>query len=340
MKWPNEIGEIANGDSAMCWSGDLGGCVKTKTIGILHRRGGSLPRAPAVKLQFVINDSGDDEIAMKKWNFNKATERNKFLTELERRGPQVLWIQQQSCRLKDSVSMSAEACRIQAKRGQHFVMEVPVGCDATERSQLKKLTRDAAGRKYQANNMEVISNWDQLGVEYHMKAMKWDKVAEMMTKLMETSRMQNLEEELSRLEEAGLHEDSTLTNPVVPFNMEEQWDELTGKTLDLKKVTEGRLKELKTFTERKVYVHYPRKAAMEDMDGKFVKTRWVQTVKGEEVRCRLVAQEFARGDPRVDLFAGTPPPLCRTIASESNGKPTTQEMDIDGVGHFLCLPAC
>ena len=46
---------------------------------------------------------------------------------------------------------------------------------------------------------------------------------------------------------------------------------------------------------------------MHDRAGKFVKTRWVQTVKGDDVRCRLVAQEFAHGDPREDLFAGTPP---------------------------------
>ena len=38
-----------------------------------------------------------------------------------------------------------------------------------------------------------------------------------------------------------------------------------------------------------------------------VKARWVKTVKGEEVRCRFVAQELAGGDPRDDLFAGTPP---------------------------------
>ena len=46
---------------------------------------------------------------------------------------------------------------------------------------------------------------------------------------------------------------------------------------------------------------------MQDREGKFVKTRWDQTVKGDDVRCRLVAKEFAKGDPREDLFAGTPP---------------------------------
>ena len=38
-----------------------------------------------------------------------------------------------------------------------------------------------------------------------------------------------------------------------------------------------------------------------------IRTRWVETVKGDEVRCRFVAREFAKGDPRDDLFASTPP---------------------------------
>jgi hypothetical protein len=102
-------------------------------------------------------------------------------------------------------------------------------------------------------------------------------------------------------------EDSTLVNPTIPWYMDDQFDELTGKYLDFEKVVQGRLKELQKFADRRVYVHVPRSKAMSDPEGKFVKTRWVQTQKGDEVRCRFVAQEFAHGDPREDLFAGTPP---------------------------------
>ena len=52
------------------------------------------------------------------------------------------------------------------------------------------------------------------------------------------------------------------------------------------------LKELQRFKERGVYVRAPREEVMQDPDGKFVKTRWVQSVKGVEVRCRSVAEEF------------------------------------------------
>ena len=64
---------------------------------------------------------------------------------------------------------------------------------------------------------------------------------------------------------------------------------------------------------------------MQDCTGKFVKTRWVQTAKGDEVRCRFVAQEFAKGDPREDLFAGTPPLFsARLLVSRTASSPEPQ----------------
>ena len=61
---------------------------------------------------------------------------------------------------------------------------------------------------------------------------------------------------------------------------------------------------------------------MQVCTGKFVKTRWVQTAKGDEVRCRFVAQEFAKGDPREDLFAGTPPLFAaRLLVSRTASSP-------------------
>ena len=50
--------------------------------------------------------------------------------------------------------------------------------------------------------------------------------------------------------------------------------------------------------------------------GKMIRTRWVETLEGDEVRCGFVAQEFAKGDPRDDLFASTPTSsLARLLVS-------------------------
>jgi hypothetical protein len=59
---------------------------------------------------------------------------------------------------------------------------------------------------------------------------------------------------------------------------------------------------------RKMHVwdHVPRSEVVQ-AGHKIVGTRWVYVDKGDQVRCRLVAQEFAGRDKREDLYAGTPP---------------------------------
>ena len=84
-------------------------------------------------------------------------------------------------------------------------------------------------------------------------------------------------------------------------------DEHTGAPLDPRKVQAGRLKEYNALVSRNVYRTVDRELARSNPQGKFIKTRWVKSQKGDDVRCRFVAQEFASGDPRGDLFAGTPP---------------------------------
>ncbi len=57
----------------------------------------------------------------------------------------------------------------------------------------------------------------------------------------------------------------------------------------------------------RVWDRVTREQAKNDPDGKIVGTRWVFVKKGDKVRCRLVAQEFAGSDKREDRYAGTPP---------------------------------
>ena len=50
-----------------------------------------------------------------------------------------------------------------------------------------------------------------------------------------------------------------------------------------------------------------KEVAKADRTGKLVGVRWVDAMKGEECRLRLVAQEFSKKDTRDDLCASTPP---------------------------------
>jgi hypothetical protein len=81
--------------------------------------------------------------------------------------------------------------------------------------------------------------------------------------------------------------------------------------------------EMKTFREMGVYEYVLKSEAVKSLRGKLVGVRWVDVMKGEIVRSRLVAQEFAGKEIRDDLFAATPP-LSATkfvlseVASKSN----------------------
>ena len=99
---------------------------------------------------------------------------------------------------------------------------------------------------------------------------------------------------------------------------EETRDSTSGELLDPKKVHEGCQEELGFMSQMGVWDNVTREKARNDPEGKIVGTRWVFVKKGEKIRCRLVAQEFAGSDKREDLYAGTPPlSATRYLLSDS-----------------------
>ena len=92
---------------------------------------------------------------------------------------------------------------------------------------------------------------------------------------------------------------------------QETVDSTTGEVLDPAKVKAGCDEELGFMRDMHVWDKVTREQAHQDPEGKVVGTRWVFVKKGDKVRCRLVAQEFAGSDEREDIYAG-PPPLAAT----------------------------
>ena len=90
----------------------------------------------------------------------------------------------------------------------------------------------------------------------------------------------------------------------------EYWDEVTGLPLDPKLVTSGEKDEFYRFRLMAVYSYVPREQAEQDMEGTFVRTKWVpidkETPASPRVRCRFVAQELAFKERMNELFSGTP----------------------------------
>lgn len=81
--------------------------------------------------------------------------------------------------------------------------------------------------------------------------------------------------------------------------------------------------------------------AMADRDGKFVKTRWVLTGKGNAVWSRFVTQEFAKGDPWDDFLAGTLPLFAAGLLGSRRGSCPDQPLAMMALGAscaFLCAP--
>ena len=88
------------------------------------------------------------------------------------------------------------------------------------------------------------------------------------------------------------------------------YDETTWEPLDSKLVREAEREEMERFRKMCVYRYVDRTMALNDLNGKFVKVKWVRINKGTrsapKVRCGLVAQEIAYGEKMDELFAGTP----------------------------------
>lgn len=112
-------------------------------------------------------------------------------------------------------------------------------------------------------------------------------------------------QEVLRLEVGELHDDNMDHGEEVAWNSAPEWDDATRKALDPKLILDGREKVLDKFQSRGVYMYIDRADAQTDNEGKIIRTWWVPTASGNEVRSRCVAQELAPGYPREDRFAGT-----------------------------------
>ena len=130
----------------------------------------------------------------------------------------------------------------------------------------------------------------------------------------------------------------------IPFEFnDEGWcvDDVRGGELPMDLVRAGRKAEMKGFSERCVYEVRPRSEA-EAKNARILGVRWVDTMKGEAVRSRLVCQDFNTDRGHSDeMFAATPPLLASRwlvslMASQGpKGLGTKRRMALDFSKAFL-----
>lgn len=97
------------------------------------------------------------------------------------------------------------------------------------------------------------------------------------------------------------------------FELEEAWDDVHAKVLDVTKVREGRREEICYMKQRNIWSAVDVKDCWKTTGKGPITVKWVDTNKGSDqapiIRCRLVAWDFkTKGEKdREDLFAATPP---------------------------------
>ena len=91
--------------------------------------------------------------------------------------------------------------------------------------------------------------------------------------------------------------------------MEWAWDDVHGKELKIEDVLAGRKEEVGYMQKRGIWSEVDVEECWRNTGKAPVSVKWVDTDKGTEVRCRLVARDFKGKNEkdRYDLFAATPP---------------------------------
>ena len=126
---------------------------------------------------------------------------------------------------------------------------------------------------------------------------------QMETNLIERLFQDDFKWNLNNVEDMCEKDDQELKQKMADYSY---FDENTWEELDPKQVAKGEKDEYERFCKMGVYEYVHREEAEQDETGKFVKVKWVRTMKGGGVRCRLVAQELGYGERLDELFAGTP----------------------------------
>lgn len=95
------------------------------------------------------------------------------------------------------------------------------------------------------------------------------------------------------------------------------------------------MKELQKLREPVVYSYASRAEALNDRGGKFVKTRWVLTENGCDIRLVVFTHAYHGGSAGgVRRHTAV---VCGEVADEPKSELSRQAFDTHGLGHLLCL---
>ena len=79
------------------------------------------------------------------------------------------------------------------------------------------------------------------------------------------------------------------------------WDDVKGGELDIGKVREGRKEEVEYMEKRCIWEIRDERECWEKTGKGPVSVKWVDTDKGDRIRCRLVARDFLKEERSIEM---------------------------------------
>ena len=193
------------------------------------------------------------------------------------------------------LQVATKACRIQQQMGYFFILELPTTCSRWGDAELGKLLKTDGVQVLEIDQCEYLSSPTRLLTNLSLAAVVFQRCCERGHRhaqlpcngvavlasnhhALSLAFLDALRVELSELQslssfEKGTHRDEDDLHEPEGECYTNHWDELTGCPLDPHLVMRGRERELKKLEEMAVYERVPRAVAMQDREGKFVRTR-------------------------------------------------------------------
>ena len=209
-----------------------------------------------------------------------------------------------SVKAVEKIETAVDMCLAQHKSGRKFVLEMTMNDRARGLPCLKRLYQTEGMRKMTSApnaKKDVFTNSMAIDNLVSAESEESTDIVDLYLDGFAMEESYSVESLLNMTEIGDVEEEEAFQSSIRGF------DDVSGLELDPSKIRSARREEMDGFKKMEVYEHVLREDAKRDKDGKFIGVRWVDTLKGEDVRSRLVAQEFAKKDKRNDLYAPTPP---------------------------------
>ena len=314
-----------------------------------------------------------DPVTGRRWNMTDSRDQDKIIRMIKQDKPLVLGISPDGC--SDSALFAVRAALEQMRQGRYFCFQSPINASLWQSLEQVRDLQDSSGVETVLDHsskipIRILTNLPSIASAIHRRC-KFDFVSNQsaVQSFRAVSQcgsafvdgvidgvavcldwLDCFQKGKCLFDIADEPELYDMSNDMcsddysdVPFVFQDHgWyvDDVRGGELPKELVRAARKNEMDGFAKRHVYEVRPRTEATAK-GAKVVGVRWVDSLKGDGVRSRLVCQDFNTGKKTDDMFAPTPPLLgSRWLVSQmasqgTRGPGNKRLMSIDFTKAFL-----